>query len=73
MHPKSGPFGHQRANVTQSLEVAQANQLTQGSAAPTEGGSQDGLADSKGASHLCDSGSTLVPGGMWAEFQSISI
>ena len=36
-------------------------------------GSQGGLVVINRASHLCDPGSTLASGRMWAEFQSISI
>ena len=32
-------------------------------------GSQSNLSVISRASHLCDQGSTLAPGGMWAEFQ----
>ena len=35
--------------------------------------SQGGLVVINRASHLCDPGSTLASGRMWAEFQSISI
>ena len=37
------------------------------------GGGQGGLVVINRASHLCDPGSTLALGRMWAEFQSISI
>ena len=35
-------------------------------------GSQGGLVVINRVSHLCDPGSTLASGRMWAEFQSIS-